>query len=77
MSMQPLSGIAHLGKIIDKIRLRHAGQIQDYNDSTVGFNRYLSTSSNWTPLHSSTECVTEILIRNSWTGSARTFGAAL
>ncbi|MBC7837641.1 MAG: DUF5069 domain-containing protein, partial [Nitrospiraceae bacterium] len=41
-----LSGIAHLGQIIDKIRLRHVGQIHNYNDSTVGFDRYLSTSSN-------------------------------
>ena len=24
-----LGGIAHLGRFIDKIRLRHAGQIQD------------------------------------------------
>ena len=71
MSTQPqrsptfkLGGIAHLGRIIDKIRLRHAGQIQDY----------LSTSSNWTPLHSSNECVTEKLIRDSWTGSARICG---
>ena len=72
-----LSGIAHLGQIIDKIRLRHAGQIQNYNDSTVGFDRYLSTSSNWTPRHSSTECVTEKLIQDSWTGSGRICGAAL
>ncbi|MBH0184324.1 MAG: DUF5069 domain-containing protein [Nitrospira sp.] len=25
-----LGGIAHLGRFIDKIRLRNAGQIQDY-----------------------------------------------
>lgn len=36
-----LGNIAHLGRIIDKIRLRHAGQIQDYNYLTVGFDRYL------------------------------------
>jgi len=36
-----VGGIAHLGRIIDKIRLRHAGQIQDYNYLTVGFDRYL------------------------------------
>ena len=36
-----LGDIAHLGRIIDKIRLRHAGQIQDYNYLTVGFDRYL------------------------------------
>jgi hypothetical protein len=37
----PLGGIAHLGRLIDKIRLRHAGQIQDYNYITVGFDQYL------------------------------------
>ncbi|TKB70861.1 MAG: DUF5069 domain-containing protein [Nitrospira sp.] len=36
-----LCGIAHLGRLIDKIRLRHAGQIQDYNYITVGFDQYL------------------------------------
>lgn len=36
-----LGEIAHLGRIIDKIRLRQAGQIQDYNYLTVGFDRYL------------------------------------
>ena len=36
-----LSGIAHLGRFIDKIRLRHAGAIQDYNYITVGFDKYL------------------------------------
>ena len=36
-----LGGIAHLGRLIDKIRLRHAGQIQDYNYMTVGFDKYL------------------------------------
>ncbi|MFZ3015059.1 MAG: DUF5069 domain-containing protein [Nitrospira sp.] len=36
-----LGGIAHLGRLIDKIRLRHAGQIQDYNYITVGFDQYL------------------------------------
>ena len=36
-----LGGIAHLGRFIDKIRLRHAGQIQDYNYVTVGFDKYL------------------------------------
>jgi hypothetical protein len=30
-----------LGRFIDKIRLRHAGQIQDYNYITVGFDKYL------------------------------------
>jgi len=36
-----LGGLAHLGRCIDKIRLRHAGLIQDYNYLTVGFDRYL------------------------------------
>ena len=36
-----LGGIAHLGRFIDKIRLRNEGKIQDYNYITVGFDRYL------------------------------------
>jgi hypothetical protein len=36
-----LDGIAHLGRFIDKIRLRNAGRIQDYNYITVGFDKYL------------------------------------
>jgi hypothetical protein len=36
-----LGGIAHLGRFIDKVRLRNAGQIQDYNYITVGFDQYL------------------------------------
>ena len=36
-----LGGIAHLGRFIDKICLRNAGQIQDYNYITVGFDKYL------------------------------------
>ena len=36
-----LGGIAHLGRLIDKIRLRHAGHIQDYNYLTAGFDKYL------------------------------------
>ncbi|MBL8039027.1 MAG: DUF5069 domain-containing protein [Nitrospira sp.] len=36
-----LGEIAHLGRFIDKIRLRHAGQIQDYNYITMGFDKYL------------------------------------
>lgn len=35
-----LGNIARLVRIIDKIRLRQAGQIQDYNYLTVGFDRY-------------------------------------
>jgi hypothetical protein len=36
-----LGGIAHLGRFIDKVCLRHAGKIQDYNYITVGFDKYL------------------------------------
>ena len=36
-----LSGIAHLGRFIDKIRLRNAGRIQDYNYITTGFDKHL------------------------------------
>jgi hypothetical protein len=36
-----LGGIAHVGRFIDKIRLRDAGKIQDYNYVTVGFDKYL------------------------------------
>jgi uncharacterized protein DUF5069 len=36
-----LGGIAHLGRFIDKIRMRHAGLIQDYNYITVGFDKHL------------------------------------
>ena len=36
-----LGGITHLGRFIDKIRLRHEGAIQDYNYITVGFGKYL------------------------------------
>jgi hypothetical protein len=36
-----LGGIAHLGRFIDKIRLRHEGKIQEYNYITVGFDKYL------------------------------------
>lgn len=36
-----LGGIAHLARFIDKVRLRHAGRIQDYNYITVGFDKYL------------------------------------
>ena len=36
-----LGGVAHLARFIDKIRMRHAGLIQDYNYITVGFDKYL------------------------------------
>jgi hypothetical protein len=37
-----LGGIAHLGRFIDKIRLRNEGKIPDYNYITVGFDKYLA-----------------------------------
>jgi uncharacterized protein DUF5069 len=36
-----LGGVAHLGRFIDKIRLRSQGKIQDYNYITVGFDKFL------------------------------------
>lgn len=36
-----LGGLAHLARLIDKIRLRHAGLIQDYNYLTIGFDKSL------------------------------------
>jgi len=36
-----LGGIAHLGRFIDKIRMRNAGLIQEYNYITVGFDKHL------------------------------------
>lgn len=36
-----LGGLFHLGRLFDKIRLRHAGQIQDYHYLTAGFDKYL------------------------------------
>ena len=36
-----LGGIAHLGRFIDKICLRHEGKIQEYNYITVGFDKFL------------------------------------
>ena len=36
-----LGGLAHLPRLIDKIRLRHRGEIQDYNYLTVGFDKFL------------------------------------
>ena len=37
-----LGDIAHLGRFIDKIRLRNEGKIQDYNYITVGFDKHLT-----------------------------------
>jgi hypothetical protein len=38
---EQVDGLCHLGRMIDKVRLRHAGKIQDYNYLTVGFDKYL------------------------------------
>lgn len=36
-----VGGMVHLGRLIDKVRLRHQGLIQDYNYLTTGFDKYL------------------------------------
>jgi hypothetical protein len=36
-----LGGMAHLARFIDKIRMRHAGLIPDYNYIATGFDKYL------------------------------------
>ncbi len=36
-----LGGVAHLGRMIDKVRLRHGGHLQDYNYLTAGFDQSL------------------------------------
>ncbi|MEC4889763.1 MAG: DUF5069 domain-containing protein [Nitrospira sp.] len=36
-----LGGLAHLGRLFDKIRMRQKGQIQGYNYLTVGFDKDL------------------------------------
>ncbi|MEX2493288.1 MAG: DUF5069 domain-containing protein [Nitrospirales bacterium] len=38
---EEVSGLCHLGRFIDKVRMRNAGQIQDYNYLTAGFDKYL------------------------------------
>lgn len=38
---EQVGGLCHLGRLIDKVRMRHAGRIQDYNYLTVGFDKYL------------------------------------
>ena len=38
---EQVGGMCHLGRLIDKVRMRHAGLIQDYNYLTVGFDKYL------------------------------------
>jgi len=36
-----LGGMAHLGRLFDKIRMRHKGLIQDYNYLSAGFDKSL------------------------------------
>lgn len=36
-----VGGIAHLARLIDKVRLRHAGEISDYTYLTGGFDKAL------------------------------------
>lgn len=38
---ETVGGMVHLGRLFDKIRLRHQGLIQDYNYLTAGFDKYL------------------------------------
>jgi hypothetical protein len=38
---EEVNGLCHLGRLIDKIRMRNAGLIQDYNYLTIGFDKYL------------------------------------
>ena len=38
---EQINGLCHLARLIDKIRMRNAGLIQDYNYLTVGFDKYL------------------------------------
>jgi hypothetical protein len=38
---EKLGGMAHLGRLFDKIRMRREGFIQDYNYLTAGFDKHL------------------------------------
>ena len=38
---EEVNGICFLGRLIDKVKMRNAGQIQDYNYLTAGFDKYL------------------------------------
>lgn len=38
---EEVNGLCFLGRLIDKVRMRNAGQIQDYNYLTAGFDKYL------------------------------------
>jgi hypothetical protein len=44
-----VGGIVHLGRLIDKVRLRHRGLIPDYNYFTTGFDKYLVEFLRFTP----------------------------
>lgn len=41
---EKVGGMVHLGRLFDKIRLRHTGLIPDYNYLTTGFDKYLLDS---------------------------------
>ena len=38
---EQVGGLCHLGRLIDKIRMRNDGLLQDYNYLTIGFDKYL------------------------------------
>lgn len=38
---EEVNGLCFLARLIDKVRMRNAGQIQDYNYLTAGFDKYL------------------------------------
>ena len=38
---EEVNGLCFFGRLIDKVRMRHVGQIQDYNYLTTGFDKYL------------------------------------
>lgn len=38
---EQLGGLCHLGRLIDKVRLHHAGKLEGYNYLTIGFDKYL------------------------------------
>ncbi len=42
-----LGGLAHLARMIDKVRLRYAGGIQDYHYLTTGFDKALLDLLTW------------------------------
>lgn len=38
---EEVNGLCFLGRLIDKVKMRNAGMIQDYNYLTAGFDKYL------------------------------------